>query len=182
MTLNHKAVLARAKLTIIICLGACSSTNLNIPGDAYLVPQHLVVRNSQPRSQGGIPVELDTSVEGFSNNMKMYFISEDKESVMTRYVGNGGPGSMSFSHFREEAGEWSLLLCRVSGSDYYVTIAKWKSNKLGEVMDPHVRLKPVAEWRWAGKIKDSTVANTREWRAVFADQSVDLTWSIQQPF
>ncbi|MFK5955407.1 MAG: hypothetical protein QM477_03070 [Planctomycetota bacterium] len=133
--------LAQAAVSCVLPEQTASS---DIPGHALLEKQEL---HQLPIRKGGAAVQIDTNADGLFNQTLHLFIAEDGASVVSRYLGPGGPSSVNIHLSQEQTGCWHYLQCRVSGSHYAVALARWKLDSNGQVSQTYVRHTPMAEWR-----------------------------------
>jgi hypothetical protein len=131
-------------LLACLALGACTQPdslrqqNLLL-GDANVLPQTLDrLEKGKPHSIA-FGISIDPTCPDGEGQTLHYFIAEDGKSVVTRYLGPGGPSGVSLRFRNEQVDDWHLLLCKVEWMTSEVVLAKWKIDGSGQAMETHVR-------------------------------------------
>lgn len=116
-----------------------------------------------PGVAGGIQPEIDSRT-GSGDYSLIYQLSPDGSSLRLGFRGPSEALTAGFSTETKVEGDEHSIVCRVGGSDFRATLARWKLDANGRVCDAWVRTKPVVEIRPHGEREPGQLAVSCEWR------------------
>lgn len=124
-----------------------------------------------PRRGAGLQPEI-LADGGRGDYTLVYALSPDGSRVRTRFRGPSEAMSAGLGTQERVAGDEHVLICTIGGSDFDVTLARWRLDASGRATDIRVRTEPVVEIRaWRDRERGELVAPF-EWRPWVAGKGV----------
>jgi hypothetical protein len=117
----------------------------------------------QPGVAAGIQPEIDSRT-GSGEYSLIYQLSPDGSSLRMGFRGPSEALTAGFSTEKKVEGDEHSIVCRIGGSDFRATLARWKLDANGRVCEAWVRTKPVVEVRPYGEREPDQLAVSCEWR------------------
>jgi len=117
----------------------------------------------EPGATVGIQPEIDAS-SGEGDYSLMYVLSADGSSILVRFLGPSEALSAGMGTEVALEKDEHVLVCRIGGSDFRTTLARWKVDANGRVCDAWVRTKPIIEIRPFGEREPGQLVVSCEWR------------------